>query len=73
MGGILNEYFSLIFTEEMIMEAKELRCCDVLDHIEIIKAIDSLMRLKVDKSPELDKVLPQTLCKTREEILEALV
>ena len=60
MGAIFNEYFSLVFPEENIMGAKEIRerSCDVLDHMHITREEVSaaLKCIKVDKSPGPDQV-----------------
>ena len=75
MGEIFNEYFSLVFTVENIMGAKEIMetSGDVLGHRHITREEVSatLKCIKMDKSPGSDQVHPQILWEAREEIAEA--
>ncbi|PJG60108.1 RNA-directed DNA polymerase, partial [Aeromonas cavernicola] len=65
MGEILNDFFSSVFTKEKDMEMCKVwdRSKDVMEPIAIkeVEVLARLRNLKVDKSPDPDRIFPRTL------------
>eukprot|EP00061_Rhincodon_typus_P001670 g15413.t1 len=76
VGGILNKYLELVFTEEKAMTDAEVRDehVNILENVNILKekVLGILNSIKVIKSLGAHGIYPKFLQKAREEITGAL-
>ncbi|XP_051897465.1 40S ribosomal protein S24 isoform X1 [Pristis pectinata] len=77
VGEVLNEYFSLVFTEEGVLDdvegsAGKGNVLEVVD-IKIEDVLKLLTNIKTDNSPGPDGIFPRLLREAREEMVEPLV